>query len=264
MMRVKGQPYWLNMTLAGSYRNEKEKKSRKQYTLIEAYEMHIIPAMEAIAREKSEGGKYRVVFHEQEDCAGCHNNAIYNRWKEFEFGKRNWIRRNQSPQSPLFNVNDHFYFRKLSKEISAIQSLTYGTRVMKNKEILTVVDKVWKDKTDSVAISRGWMSHYQIMAATLEMNGDNAYLHNKGGLDFGVRVSYHANEDNTGVNRIDEPATEESPAEIIANDRVKKGLKYDIPSILDLKHGHLTDEEKEFFRAELDFTSMNDDIMEFW
>ena len=109
-MRVKGQPYWLNMTLAGSYRNEKEKKSRKQYTLIEAYEMHIIPAMEAIAREESEGGKYRVVFHEQEDCAGCHNNAIYNRWKEFEFGKRNWIRRNQSPQLPLFNVNDHFYF----------------------------------------------------------------------------------------------------------------------------------------------------------
>ena len=41
-------------------------------------------------------------------------------------------------------------------------------------------------------------------------------------------------------------------------------MKYDIPSILDLKHGYLTDEEKEFFRAELDFTSMNDDIMEFW
>ena len=51
-MRVKGQPYWLNMTLAGSYRNEREKKSRKQYTLIEAYEMHTIPAMEAIAREE--------------------------------------------------------------------------------------------------------------------------------------------------------------------------------------------------------------------
>ena len=30
MMRVKGQPYWLNMTLAGCYKNEKEKKSRKQ------------------------------------------------------------------------------------------------------------------------------------------------------------------------------------------------------------------------------------------
>ena len=48
------------------------------------------------------------------------------------------------------------------------------------------------------------------------------------------------------MNRIDEPTTEESPEEIIVNDRVKKGLKYEIPSILDLKHGYLIDEEKEF------------------
>lgn len=135
---------------------------------------------------------------------------------------------------------------------------------MKNEEILTVVDKVWKDKTNSVAISRGWMSHYQIMAATLDMNGDNAYLHNKGGLDFGVRVSYHANEDNTGVNRIDEPTSEESPAKIIANDRVRNGLKCKIPSILELKHGYLTDEEKYFFPEELNIKSMDDDLMEYW
>ena len=127
-----------------------------------------------------------------------------------------------------------------------------------------MVDKVWKDTTDSVPISRGWMSHYQIMAATLEMNGDNAYLHNKGGLDFGVRVSYHANEENTGVNRIDEPASDESPAEIIANDRVKQGLKYKIPSILELKHGYLTDEEKDFFREELNIETMDDDLIEYW
>ena len=50
------------------------------------------------------------------------------------------------------------------------------------------------------------------------------------------------------MNRIDEPAIEESPAEIIANDRLKKGLKYEIPSILDLKHGYLTDEEKKIQR----------------
>ena len=79
---------------------------------------------------------------------------------------------------------------------------------MKNEERLTLADKVWKDKTDLVAISRGWMSHYQIIAATLKMNGDNSYLHNKGGLDFGVRVLYHANEENIGVDRIDEPITE--------------------------------------------------------
>ena len=37
------------------------------------------------------------------------------------------------------------------------------------------------------------MSYYQIIAATLE-NGNISYLPNKGGLDFGVRVLYHANE----------------------------------------------------------------------
>ena len=66
------------------------------------------------------------------------------------------------------------------------------------------------------------MSYYQITAATLEMNGDNVYLHNKGGLDFGIRVLYHANWGNTCVDRIDEPMTEEILAEMIA----KKELKW--------------------------------------
>mgnify|MGYP003333586717 CR=1 FL=1 len=73
---------------------------------------------------------------------------------------------------------------------------------MKSEEIIKIVDKVWKDNTDSVSLSRGWMSsHYQVIASALEMDGDNAYLKNKGGLDFGVRLSFHANEDNTGVKK---------------------------------------------------------------
>ena len=105
------------------------------------------------------------------------------------------------------------------------------------------------------------MSHYQVMAATLEMKGDNSYLHNKGGLAFGVKVLYHASEKNTGFERIVEPTTEESSAEIIANDRVEKGLEYNVPSILNLKHAYLTDKEIDFFRAELEM--MDDDIMEY-
>ena len=58
------------------------------------------------------------------------------------------------------------------------------------------------------------MSHYQIMVSTIELKLDNTYLHNKGDLDFGVQLSYHANKDNTGVDGIIEPETEEIPAEI--------------------------------------------------
>ena len=44
------------MTLAGSNKNETGKKSKSQYTLIEAYGVHIIPEMEIIAREELEVG----------------------------------------------------------------------------------------------------------------------------------------------------------------------------------------------------------------
>ena len=93
--------------------------------------------------------------------------------------KRNWLIRRQSPQSPLFNVNDLFYFRKISKEISAEQSMSFGTRLMKCEEILKVVDKVWKSKDDAVAISRGWMSHYQVIAEAYEIKDDHKYLTQK-------------------------------------------------------------------------------------
>ena len=83
-----------------------------------------------------------------------------------------------------------------------MQSLTMGTRLMKSEEIIKIVDKVWKDNTDSVSISRGWMSHYQVIAAALEMDGDNAYLKNKGELNFGVRLSFHANIDNTRAEKL--------------------------------------------------------------
>ena len=81
----------------------------------------------------------------------------------------------------MFNVNDLFYFRKLIMEISAEQTSCFGTRVMKCEEILKVVDKVWKVTDDAVTISRGWISHHQVVAAAYDMKGDNAYLKEKKG-----------------------------------------------------------------------------------
>ena len=68
--------------------------------------------------------------------------------------------------------------------------MRFGTRVMKCEEILKVVEKVWNSKEDLVTISRGWMSHHQVIAATYYMNGDNAYLTHKDGLDFGIRYNF--------------------------------------------------------------------------
>ena len=45
------------------------------------------------------------------------------------------------------------------------------------------------------------------------MDGDNAYLKNRGGLDFGIRMTFIANEDNTGVDRILVALSELSAAE---------------------------------------------------
>ena len=240
--RRKGELYWKNKTLCGV-----DQVKEGQFSLIHAYRDTIIPQMEEIARRESQGGIFDVRFIEQEDGAGCHTSEEYIKFKDREFGNRNWLRRMQSPQSPLFNVNDLIYFRKLSKEISAEQSMCFGTKVMKCEEILKVVDKVWKTDEDAVVLSRGWMSHYQVIAAALEMKGDNDYLTKKDGLDFGIRMNFYANEDRTGIIRITELENELSPADVIANERIRRGLKYKVPSIMSLQEGDLTDEQKEFF-----------------
>ena len=220
--------------------------------MIRAYKEVIIPEMEKIQLQESENGKFNVVFIEQEDGAGCHNNDEYIKFKKEEFKKRNWLIRRQSPQSPLFNVNDLFYFRKLSKEISAEQSMCFGTRLMKCDEILKVVEKVWKSTDDAVAISRGWMSHYQVIAAAYEMKGDNAYLTQKNGLDFGVRYNFYPNTEKTGVVRVVEFENETTPAEKIANARIREGLRYKVPSILKLYNGRLTEEQIDFLAENID------------
>ena len=48
------------------------------------------------------------------------------------------------------------------------------------------------------------------------------------------------------------------------NERIRKGLKYKVPSILDLKLGKLNDEQIGFFLENLDHGKMDDEILEFW
>ena len=60
-----------------------------------AYNKHIIPAMEDIARKDPERGTCDVIFHEQEDGAGYHNDRKYNKSKDVEFEKRKFLKRKQ-------------------------------------------------------------------------------------------------------------------------------------------------------------------------
>ena len=51
---------------------------------------------------------------------------------------------------------------------------------------------------------------------------------------------FYANEDRKGIIRIIELENEETLADMIANDRIKRGLKYNVQSILSLREGELT------------------------
>ena len=64
-----------------------------QFSFIHAYRETIIPQMEEIARRESKGGIYDVRFIKQEDGSGCHTSEEYIKFKNREFGNRNWLRR---------------------------------------------------------------------------------------------------------------------------------------------------------------------------
>ena len=106
------------------------------------------------------------------------------------------------------------------------------------------------------------MAQHQVIAAVLEAKGENEYLSKKRGLDFGIRNNFCANADNTGVNKIIDIDRR--------NVRQRRGrhemkpLKYEVPSILDLEKGFLTEDKIEFFREHLDEEKMDDQVMEYW
>ena len=108
------------------------------------------------------------------------------------------------------------------------------------------------------------MSHHQVIAAALEMKGDNTYLKQKGGLDFGIRINFYPNEDNTGILKIDELEQETSAADQITNKRTRKGLKHKITLFKGFKEGHITREQIGFFHYHLDHEKMDNEIMEYW
>ena len=77
-------------------------------------------------------------------------------------------------------------------------------------------------------------------------------------------MNFYPNQDKTGVVRVLEIENETTHAHQIANNRIRKGLKHKIPSILELKKGTLNDGQIGFLLENLDPEKMDDEICEFW
>ena len=86
----------------------------------------------------------------------------------------------------------------------------------------------------------------------------------KKGLDLRIWVNFYPNQDNTGVVRVLELEDDTIPAHQIANERIWKGLKHKVPSILKLKKGTLTEEQIDFLVENLENEKMDDELCEYW
>ena len=51
---------------------------------------------------------------------------------------------------------------------------------------------------------------------------------------------------------------------MVAIDRIIKGIKYDISKLCNFAHVKLTTSEIEFFKENLDYEKMTDEVVEFW
>ena len=123
----------------------------------------------------------------EEDGAGPHQDATYLREKKRLFDERGWLIFNQPSQSPVTNVHDACIFPMLSKEVSKVQALKYGSIMLKGDELYHAVSTAWNNSKNHVAMSRAFAGHHQIVCSIIEHNGDNTYLTEKGGLSFGLR-----------------------------------------------------------------------------
>ena len=61
----------------------------------------------------------------------------------------------------------------MSKSVTREQALVYGSRIMKGEELHKAVTKVFEDKDNSPAMSRGFAGHHHIVCSVLEHDGDN-------------------------------------------------------------------------------------------
>ena len=216
----------------------KEGTSKKpKISLLKVYQDIIIPDLEdKICKPYSNNGRRKVVIVKQEDGAGLHQDKTYLSTMRDMFEERGWLLFNQPSQSLVTNVHDACVFPMMSKKVSAVQAVMFGSVLLKGEQLFETVKSVWDDESNHVAMSRAFAGHHQIVLSIMHHDGDNRYLVEKGGLSFGIRTSFVPDHEGKGVIPIPiAPETEgETTQGEFLNERASRGLKYDLPEVSEL------------------------------
>lgn len=260
--RIEGNQYFECYELSGD--SEGTKKDPK-CSLLKFYKEQIIPEIERkIVDRFSNNGRRAVIIVKQEDSAGPHQNKNYVKEMNALFQERGWILFNQPSQSPMTNVHDACIFPMMSKCLSKIQAVDYYARILKGEELHDAVMKVWNDHKHTVAMSRAFAGHSQVVCAILENNGDNNYLSEKKGLSFGIRKMFVPDEDGTGIIPVPlAPTCEGETAQgVLLSERSSRGLRYTPPDLRKLDKIRLSRSMIKLLNDYADGSKMSDDVHE--
>ena len=115
-------------------------------------------------------------------------------------------------------------------------------------------------------MAKSFAAHHQIVCAILDYEGDNDFLHEKGGLSFGIRRAFCQSEEGDGVVLTDVAPQNiaETPAGRFVTERTAKGLKYSKPDIRGFENAFLTYNMHDILMSYMDEELMDDDVSEYW
>ena len=183
IIRRRGELYFrsteINATSEGSV-------STPKYSLLKYFKEIEIPNLERLTEEISSSCNQQVLVRYQMDSAGPHTDRVLLDFLEEEFIKRDWMLVRQPAQSPLTNVKDTCIFPCLSKQVSAMQSDIYNSKVLDWEELNNCVTNSYNNlPLDTVA--RSYLGHHQIVNAIARDNGGDDHMKEKNGIHVGVR-----------------------------------------------------------------------------
>ena len=264
LLRKKGEMYLKNCELTGSSEGTEQ---HPKVSLLSVYKEQIIPDLEEkIVNRLSMGGTRKVIIVKQEDGAGLHQDGTYLREMKRIFKEKDWILFQQPSQSPVTNVHDACIFPMMSKAVSTEQALQFGAVLLKGEDLNKTVMSVWNNERNHVAMSRAFAGHHQLVLSIMKHNGDNEYLTEKGGLSFGVRRTFVADQTGCGVVPVTLAATDESETTqgVFLSERAFQGLKYALPDLNDLDKARLHGEMIRILSNTMDKELMCEDLRLLW
>ena len=264
ILRVEGEKYFKPCELTGSSEGTAKKP---KISLLMVYQEKIIPDLEEkIMRKYNNNGTRKVVIVKQEDGAGLHQDKTYLKTMQQMFDERGWILFPQPSQSPVTNVHDACVFPMMSKAVSTVQAVVFGSVLLKGEQLYETVQTVWNDENNQLAMLRAFAGHHQIVLSIMHHEGDNRYLVEKGGLSFGVRTAYVPDHEGKGVIpvRLAAESEGETTQGGYLNERTMRKLKYKLPCVEDLDKFRLSEPMIKILYSLMDRENMPADMKIVW